>query len=133
MTISLAEDRGGSIALTSSDMSTCRVSELPQEGAFAGAIVDGRRPFPSSIFKRRTTFQVQRFETDSELKRHPVYFEGPGYKVGVAPDAWVLLTNGEDEYGIAWELDRATEQRTVFREKIRMLIYYSQGAYAAEF
>ena len=83
--------------------------------------------------KQHPTFRVERFETDAELKRHPVYFEGAGYRVGVAPDAWTLLSDGEDEYGIAWELDRATENRTVFREKVRMLVYYSQGGYAAEF
>ena len=83
--------------------------------------------------KQHDQFQLERFETESELKRHPVYLENTSPKVAVIPDAWVLLAGGENEYGIAWELDRATENRTVFREKIRMLAYYSQGPYADEF
>lgn len=88
----------------------------------------------SHIFcKRHPEVQVARFETEAELKRHPVYIGEFSPKVAVIPDAWMLLVNGEDEYGIAWELDRATENRGAFCEKIRMLVYYSQGPYTREF
>lgn len=83
--------------------------------------------------KQHPEFEVERFETEAELKRHPVYLGTSNQRVSVAPDAWVLLVTDEDEYGIAWEVDRGSENRAAFREHIRVRVYYSQAPYRHEF
>lgn len=85
------------------------------------------------LSKAQPQFRVASFETDADLKRHPVYVGVDGGRIGVVPDGWINLQSEEADHFICWEYDRATEDQRVFREKIAGLVHYSQGPYQQEF
>jgi hypothetical protein len=55
-------------------------------------------------------------------------------KVAVIPDAWFQLSIGSDEpSSIAIELDRATEDQKVWRQKVAAYVYWANGPYQETF
>jgi hypothetical protein len=59
--------------------------------------------------------------------------DGPR-KVAVIPDAWFQLSiNGQSPKSIAVELDRATEDQKVWREKVAAYVVWARGPYKEAF
>ena len=81
--------------------------------------------------------------SERELKREAVHVEvppgphgtvGAGKSVAVIPDAWFQLSvNGSPPVSIALELDRATEDQKVWREKVAAYAYWAEGPYQEAF
>jgi len=54
--------------------------------------------------------------------------------VAVIPDAWFQLSHrNTDPYSIALELDRATEDQKVWRQKVAAYVVWAQGPYREAF
>jgi hypothetical protein len=86
------------------------------------------------LAKAHPPIELARFETEAELKAHPVLVTAQGEKTKVMPDGWVELhIDGEDQVCLALELDRNTVKRGAFCKKVAALIAYSQGMYQKEF
>jgi hypothetical protein len=87
-----------------------------------------------SLAKSHPRIELARFETEAELKAHPVLVTAQGEKTKVMPDGWVELhIDSEDQVCLALELDRNTIKRGAFTKKVAALIGYSQGMYQKEF
>jgi hypothetical protein len=81
--------------------------------------------------------------SERELKRGAVHVEvppgphstgGAGKAVAVIPDAWFqLAVAGDAPISIAVELDRATEDQKVWREKVAAYAYWAEGPYQEAF
>jgi hypothetical protein len=92
-----------------------------------------------ALARHLPSVELCRFQSERELKQHPVYVNCGRERVGVVPDGWVefRLSPADSEEGyqvpILWELDRATTQRLAFQRKIAALSSYIQGPYQEEF
>jgi hypothetical protein len=81
--------------------------------------------------------------TERELKQGAIRVEVPPLehgsdsgprRVAVIPDAWFQLSiNGGPAMSIAFELDRATEDQKVWREKVAAYTVWSEGPYQDRF
>jgi Replication-relaxation len=81
-----------------------------------------------------------RLLSERELKRNAVRVQVPSVAggevrdVAVIPDAWFQLSHrNESPYSIALELDRATEDQTVWRQKVAAYVVWAQGPYMEAF
>src|SRR6266496_64525 len=72
-------------------------------------------------FAKQSGYTVSHYMTEQELKQKP--------SGGVSPDGVVLLENETHEYPLVFEVDRGTEEREVFQEKLLALVEYSYFAY----
>lgn len=80
----------------------------------------------------RVTLAAQRHERD--LKHTPVVVRtATGERLGVIPDAWLDLRVGGEQYCVVLELDRGTEEKKVWKRKVRGLAAYACGPYQAAF
>jgi hypothetical protein len=89
------------------------------------------------LLRETTAIEIVRFETERELKLHPVYIQLGAERVGVVPDGWahlrVDLEQDIYELPICWELDRGTRDRSSFQRTIAARLAYIQDPYQAEF
>src|SRR6266496_1530275 len=67
------------------------------------------------------SYTVSHYMTEQELKQKP--------SGGVSPDGVVFLESDTHEYPLVFEVDRGTEEREVFQNKLQALVEYSYFAY----
>ena len=86
------------------------------------------------LTKEMENVQLAAVEHERSLRRHPVYVEVDGDRVGVIPDGWLdFRVNEHEQQCIALELDRGTEEQKAWRRKFAALLAYSRGPYQERF
>ncbi len=76
---------------------------------------------------------VAQMKCERELKHAPVYVQAGKERIGVVPDGWIDVRFDDLQACVAFELDRDTVEREAFRRKVRGLLAYADGPYAAAF
>ncbi len=85
------------------------------------------------VVRRFPQIELARLIHERELKRRPARIWDEE-KAGVRPDAWVdLRLRGAYQMPLVVELDRSTEEQRQWRQKVRVLVGWAQGAYQQAF
>ncbi|TAK30920.1 MAG: hypothetical protein EPO21_18440 [Chloroflexota bacterium] len=71
---------------------------------------------------------------ERQLKRTPIYVEDGEDRIGVVPDGWLDIRQGDLQSCLAIELDRSGHvERKPFQRKVRGFCRYAQGPYQKAF
>jgi hypothetical protein len=78
----------------------------------------------TQLERRVPELVVAKYLTERELKRFPVFVSLERGRLSVVPDGWVDFDYSHQQFCLAFELDRDTEGRRNFSNKIEGLLRY---------